>query len=63
MNRFTPIVIEWNSYNGFNLEIFHIESYKPINLDSSLFGISASKEFLYINIFYFTIKIFDKDGK
>jgi hypothetical protein len=62
MNSITPITIEWNCYNGFIFEVFHIDSYKPINLDAALFGISASERFLYIDIFFITLKIFDKNG-
>lgn len=56
----TPIRIEWNHYNGYMLEIFHIESCVP-NLDNSLFGLSFSKTFLYIDILFFTIKVYDKN--
>lgn len=60
MNRFQPINIEWNCYNGFMFDLFYLETYKPFNLDGSLFGINFSKNYLYIDIFFMNIKIFDK---
>ncbi len=62
MNRFTPIRIEWNCYNGFIFELFHMELYKPVNIDNALFGLNVSKDFLYIDIFFMQIKFFDKTG-
>ena len=56
MNRITPIIIEWNCYNGFIFHLFDIDFY---TIESSLFGINASREFLYIDIFWNNIKIFD----
>lgn len=58
---FSPIRIEWNAYNGFIAEVFHVESCWP-NMDSALFGISFSKAYFYVDLFYFTIKVFDKTG-
>jgi hypothetical protein len=62
MNSFTPIWLEWNCYNGFVFQFFNIESYKPINMDASLFGISLSKRFLYIDILWMNFKVFDNTG-
>lgn len=59
MNRFALIWIEWNNYNGFIFSLFEIELYKPINIDGSLFGICASKNFLYLHILFMTITIFE----
>ena len=65
MGRFTPIKIEWNQYNGFIFEFFSIEYYKEnmIDIASSLFGISFSKNFLYIELFFFNIKVFENYNK
>ena len=60
MNRLTIINAEWNSYNGFVFEFLHLELFKMVNIDNSLFGINISKRFLYIDIFWMQIKIFDK---
>ncbi len=62
MNSFRLINIEWNCYNGFIFDILHLETYKLLNLDSALFGVSFSKRFLYVDVLFFTIKIFDKTG-
>ena len=60
MNRFIPICIEWNCYNGLVVYLLKLDLHKPINIDSSFLGINVSREFLYIDIFWKSIKIFDK---
>ncbi len=55
MERFTFINLEWNMWNGVCFEILHIDYGK---LDRSLLGINISKEFFYIDLLYFNIKIF-----
>lgn len=60
MNRITIINTEWNCYNGFIFELFHLELFNPFNVDSSLLGINLSKNFLYIDLYWHQIKIFDK---
>jgi hypothetical protein len=57
--RITPITVEWNSYNGLIIELLHIDAGK---LDNSLFGINCSKTFLYVDVFFLSLKIFDKTG-
>lgn len=54
MERLTIIDIEWNIYNGFSFEILHIDC---DYFDRSLFGIAISKDFFYIDILFFNIKI------
>lgn len=60
MNRIDLINIGWTCYNGYFFDILRIESYKPFNMDSSLFGIHFCKDFMFVDILFFTIKIFDK---
>ena len=60
MNRITPIILEWNCYNGSVFHLFDIDLY---DIESSLFGINASREFLYVDIFWINIRIFDKTPK
>ncbi|MEK6878929.1 MAG: hypothetical protein AABY22_04940 [Nanoarchaeota archaeon] len=60
IDRITPIQMEWNSYNGFIFELFYLEIFKPLRIENSLFGINVSKNFLYFDIFFMPIKIFDK---
>jgi hypothetical protein len=60
MNRINLINIEWNSYNGFIFGLLHLELYKPVNIDNALFGVNVSKGFLYIDILWMSIKVFDK---
>ncbi len=62
MNRFVPICLEWNCYNGLFFHFFHLELYRPLNIDGSLFGFNVSSSFLYIDIFWINFKIFDKTG-
>ena len=57
MNRITPIIIEWNCNNGFILSLLDFDYG---NIEGALIGINASKNFLYISLFWFTIEIFDK---
>ena len=60
MNKINIINCEWNCYNGFVFNIFELELYKPINIDSSLFGINVSRNFFYIDLLFIKIKLFDK---
>lgn len=46
--------IEYNIYNGF---IFHILNLEIGNFEGSLFGIFTAKNYLYIQVFFFTFKI------
>ena len=62
MNRFALIIIEWNQYNGYVFEFLHLELNRP-NIDSALFGVNFSKHFLYIDVFWFTIKVFENYNK
>ena len=36
-----------------------LDLYKPVNIDGALFGINVSRVFLYLDLFWFRIKIFD----
>jgi hypothetical protein len=60
MNKITIINAEWNCYNGFIFELIHLELFKPIDIDNALFGLNVSKNFLYIDILWMQIKVFDK---
>ena len=58
MHKITPILLEWNVYNGFNLEILSIEFYfNNCSFDGSLFGLSISKEFVLIDFLFMGIEI------
>ena len=61
MNKLTLINLEWNCYNGFCFDILGMDSYRCFNNDSSLFGINVSRQFLYIDILWITLTIFDKN--
>lgn len=54
---FKLINIEWNDLNGFILELFYIDKGC---IDSCLFGLNISKSFIYIDLFYKNISIYDK---
>jgi len=58
MNELTIILIEWNCYNGFIFELIHMELFKPINIDRSLFGINISRDFFYINFLFMQLRIY-----
>lgn len=53
MRSLTPIIIEWNSWNGF---IFSILAIETNNFQGELVGVNFSKSFLVLNIFYFTFQ-------
>jgi hypothetical protein len=59
IERFTLIEVEWNIYNGFVLSFLSIADYNG-NINGSLFAVFGSRSFLYINLFFKVIKIFDK---
>jgi len=59
MNKLNLIEIEWNCYNGLIASIIHLDLNKP-NIDSALFGVNISPDFMYIDILFMTIKVFDK---
>lgn len=54
MERFELISIEWNCYNGLIVSLVGIN-------DSALFGFNFGWEFLYIDIMFFSFKIYDKN--
>jgi hypothetical protein len=58
INLINIIQIEWNCYNGFVFCVLDLDLNKP-NIDSALFGIDVSSKFLYIDILFVTIKVFD----
>lgn len=64
MDRLTIINLEWNCYGGFIFEILHLNLSErfDIDIDNSLFGLNISKDFLYIDLFWMEIKVFDKTG-
>lgn len=57
MSTLTLIQAEWNHYNGLVFQLFYIETGK---FEGSLFGINLSRNFFYIDIFFKSIKVFDK---
>lgn len=63
INIFSLISIEWNCINGFSFKLIHFDMFLPVNIDSSLFGLSISSQFIYIDVLWFSIKIFDKNLK
>lgn len=52
IEEITPILLEWNVYNGFTLDILGINS-------RALLGISFSSSYCYIDLLFFQFKIFD----
>lgn len=60
--RFTPIHLEWNSYNGFILEILYLDIYfsEKKQVDGCLIGINFSQDFIYIDLFFKNIKLAQK---
>lgn len=60
MTRFCLISLEWNSFNGFCFELFNVDLLKPIMLDGSIFGVYASRDFLYVDFLFMQFKVFDR---
>lgn len=59
MNRITILNTEWNNKNGFVFELIHLDLYST-NIEVSLIGLYFSRRFLYVDIIWKRIKIFDK---
>jgi len=57
MERFSLLELEWNEINGFVIGAIRIDFGNYI---SSLVGIDVSMCFLYIDLLFFRIKVFDK---
>lgn len=59
MKRFTLFNCNWDFYSGFLLNFcgFALANW---DFDRSLFSINASKEFLYLNVLFAEVKVFDK---
>ena len=67
MNRFVPICLEWNCYNGLFFHFFHLELYRPLNYRwyRKLFGgkwrfLKLGKDTPYCNLFCTWTKMGDK---
>jgi len=58
LQRFTPIRLEYNAWNGFSFEILGIEYQgKKRGFEKSLFGLYFSKDHLIIDILFITFEI------
>jgi hypothetical protein len=58
IDRINVIGLEYTRWNGLNFYILEVER----NLfEGSLLGLNLAPEFLYIEIFYFRIRVFDKN--
>ena len=62
MRKLSLINIEWNHINGFEFSILNQEC-EWSDVNGALFGLYFSKNFLYLDVFYKTFKIFDKTDK
>ena len=60
--RFTPIWVEYNNYNGLIIDIFGIDL-QNFSGERSLFHVSASENFLYIDLFFTKIIEIERYGK
>lgn len=61
MLEFTLIDISWNHYNGFLFKLLEFDHRLMPGNERALFGINfAGKDFLYISILFFNLKIYDK---
>jgi len=61
INNFIIFCSEWSSWNGFVLHLFHYDGdIFNRSLDNSLFAINLSKNFLYIDIFFMSFKIYNR---
>ena len=61
INRFDLVNIGYVCYNGIYFDLFYLDAILfSKNIDGSLFGVNISENFFYIDLFFITIKIFDK---
>ena len=64
MNQIGLITANWTAWNGFTFKILHLDiCTRNVNVDSALFGFNTTSRFLYIDVLFFTIKIFDKNER
>ena len=63
MKKFTLINIEWNSWNWFIIELLGVDSGHWSGDERHLFYANVSHRFLFIDLFWFKFKIFDKTDK
>ena len=56
LNRFDLFTFGWTCYNGFYFTLLDLD-FRNLKIDSSLFGIGISKDYLSISLFYFDILI------
>lgn len=61
MNKINLIEIEWNCYNGLIASILFLDLKKP-NVNAALLGFDISPDFMYVDILFRTIKIFDRSN-
>jgi hypothetical protein len=62
INRFTPFLLEWNSHNGFIFEIFYFDGkFIWFEGEGGFLGINWSPAFLYLDMFFKTRKLYDKN--
>lgn len=59
MERLTLFNCEWNCYNGFMFQILDLGINNAYD-GRALFSANFSKQFLYLNILFTEIKVFDK---
>lgn len=57
--NFTPISIQWNYINWVQVQILFIDT-TLFNIEAGLFGINVSSDFMYVDLLFMRIKIFDK---
>jgi len=56
--------ISWNQNNGLIINILYIDiTVNKKNLDNCFLGINYASNFMFIYLFFFTIKVFDKTEK
>ena len=61
INNFILFCCEWSNWNGFVLHLLHYDGdffNKP--LDNSFFSINFSENYLYIDLFFMSFKIYDR---
>lgn len=55
--RISVINIEWNSWNGFLLDVLHFELKTK---EGSFFCINVDSSFCYVDLFFFNIKLWQR---
>jgi hypothetical protein len=67
MNIFKLLSVEYNNLNGFIAQILYLDfefktSRLEIEVEGSLLGLNISNDFVYIDLLFMTVILYDNSG-